>query len=202
MLRVFLLGGCVAGFAAAQAAPGDPPALAGAWKLDESASDSIKERFSHFRKAKRGGFRDGGIGGRTDAAGSGRRRKGLDDEDSAPRGSLRDLVSAARLSIAGRERVSIIYDEHIRRDLEPNPHGRVYSASGEELVVDRFGYTLSFWDGDALVIETTTRRGLDIVERYRVNRAANRLTVDISVTPPGEFGVEILRVFDREPTDS
>lgn len=200
--RVILLCGCAAVFSTAPAAPGNRAALAGAWILDEAASDSIDERFSHFRKAKRGGFRDGGIGGRTDRAGSGRRSKGLDDEDSAPRGSLRDLVSAARLSITGGERVSIMYDAHISRDLEPNPDGRVYSASGDELVVDRFGYTLAFWDGDVLVIETTTRRGLDVVERYRVNRAGDRLTVEISVTPSGEFGVDILRVFERDPRRS
>ena len=203
ILRVILLCSCMSGLTAVQAAPADPAAFTGAWILDEAASDSVEKRFSHFRKAKRGGFRDGGIGGRTDAAGSGRRRKqGPDDEDVAPRGSLRDLVSAAHLSITGREHVSIIYDGSITRTPEPNPNGRVYSASGDELVVDRFGYTLAFWDGEVLVIETTTRHGLDIVERYRVNRAADRLTVDISVTPPGEFGVEILRVFERAPTDS
>lgn len=200
--KVFLLCGAAAVFSLALAAPENRTALAGTWILDESASDSIDERFSHFRKAKRGGFRDDGIGGRTDRAGSGRSRTGGDDEDVTPRGSLRDLVSAARLSIAGREHVSIRYDEHITRNLEPNPNGRVYSASGDELVVDRFGYTLSFWEGDVLVIETTTRRGLDVIERYRLDRDADRLTVEISVTPSGEFGVDILRVFERKPARS
>lgn len=191
---------CATLYNTALAAADDPVPLSGSWVLDEAASDSIKERFKHFRKSKRGGFRDGGIGGKTDRAGSGRKRSA--DDDAAPRGSVRDLVSAARLSIAGREHVSIVYDDRITRELEPNPNGRVYSASGDELVVDRFGYTLSFWEGDVLVIETTTRRGLDIVERYRVDRAAKRLTVEISVTPSGEFGVDILRVFDRERSPS
>ncbi len=199
---MILFCGCAAAFSVAPAAPDNRAALAGTWILNESASDSIDERFSHFRKAKRGGFRDDGIGGRTDRTGSRRSRKGGDDEDVAPRGSLRDLVSAARLAIAGQEHVSISYDEQITRKLEPNPNGRVYSASGDELVVDRFGYTLSFWDGDVLVIETTTRRGLDVVERYRLDRGADRLTVEISVTPSGEFGVDILRVFEREQSPS
>lgn len=199
MLRAMLLWGCVA--AGAHAAPGAAATLSGDWTLDEEASDSVEERFSHFRKVKpSGGFRNGGIGGRTDAPGSGRGRKGADQEDASPRGSLRKLVSAARLSIDAGDRVSIVYDGSITRHLEPNPNGRVYSASGEELVVDRFGYTLSFWDGGVLVIETTTRQGLDVVERYRLNRAANRLSVDISVTPPGEFGVDVLRIFDRSGT--
>ena len=191
---------CAAAFTAVPAAAANSVPLAGSWILDEAASDSIEERFKHFRKSKRGGFRDGGIGGKTDRAGSGRKRR--DGEDAAPRGSVRALVSATRLSIAGTEHVSIVYDGRITRNLEPNPNGRVYSASGDELVVDRFGYTLSFWDGDVLVIETTTRHGLDVVERYRVNGADNRLTVEISVTPSGEFGVDILRVFEREPTPS
>ncbi len=195
LLSVVAVCVCAAGFTAAAAAVEAAAPLAGTWILDTAASDSVEERFKHFRKAKRGGFRDGGIGGRTDRSGSGRKRSG--DDDATPRGSVRDLVSAARLSIAGREHISIVYDERITRQLEPNPNGRVYSASGDELVIDRFGYTLSFWEGDVLVIETTTRRGLDVVERYRVDRAAKRLTVEISVTPSGEFGVDILRVFDR-----
>lgn len=200
ILKAVVLCVCATGYSAVPAAADDPVPVAGSWVLDEAASDSVEERFKHFRKAKRGGFRDGGIGGKPDRAGS--RRKRSAEDDAAPRGSLRDLVAAARLSIAGREHVSIVYDGRITREFEPNPNGRVYSASGDELVVDRFGYTLSFWEGDVLVIETTTRRGLDIVERYRVDRAAQRLTVEISVTPSGEFGVDILRVFDREQSSS
>lgn len=200
ILRVVLMCIYATGLATAPAVAEEAAPLVGTWILDEAASDSVEERFKHFRKSKRGGFRDGGIGGRTDRAGSGHNRYA--EDDAAPRGSVRDLVSATHLSITGSEHVSIVYDEHITRTLEPNPNGRVYSASGEELVVDRFGYTLSFWEGDVLVIETTTRRGLDVVERYRMDRAAKRLTVEISVTPSGEFGVDILRVFDREQASS
>jgi len=177
-------------------------AIDGAWTLNVKASDSVDEKFKHFRKTRRGGFRDGGIGAGKGGKMGGQHGEAADDGAERRAGTIRDIVGAEQLDIAGRESVSIDYNGIITRELSPNPHGRVYSASGAELVTDRFGHTLSFWQGNTLVVETTTRRGLDVIERFRIDRDSGRLVVDIKVTPSGEFGVEFSRVFDRSAAGS
>ena len=118
------------------------------------------------------------------------------DEDALI-SSMRKIISAERLRIEGLDKVVITYDEKFVRDFVPNPGGRIYSASGDELIEDEFGFTLSFWRKNVLVVETATHRGVDIVERYKYDPEKSRLIISSTVTPSGREGIKIVRVFVR-----
>jgi hypothetical protein len=181
-------------------------AVIGKWQLNDRLSDSVEKKFRAFEEPIRGGFRDGGIG-------SGRNRNlgratgdpsaleiefQADDPDRIARTSkMRKVVSATSVHIGGVEELLVVYDDEIKRKLVPNPHGRIFSASGDELIADRFGHTLSFWQKHVLVVETKTRGGVNVVERYRYDRRISKLRVSTSVTPSGRAGIEFERVYDR-----
>jgi len=181
-------------------------AVIGQWQLNDGLSDSVEKKYRAFEEPVRGGFRNGGIG-------AGRNRKlgrstggpsaveiefRHDDPDRIARTStMRKVVSAKSLNIGGGDELLVVYDDEHKRKLVPNPYGRVFSASGDELIADRFGHTLSFWQKNVLVVETKTRGGVNIVERYRFDRRISKLRVSTSVTPSGRAGIKFERVYDR-----
>ncbi|CAN0491355.1 unnamed protein product, partial [Phaeothamnion confervicola] len=64
------------------------------------------------------------------------------------------MVKAESLNIAeevGGYRVT--YDNDLPRSVRPNANGKVFSAKGNELVQDTFGFTLTYWENDSLVVE-------------------------------------------------
>lgn len=186
-------------------------AIIGNWQLNDRLSDSARKKFEAFDAPVRGGFRDGGIG-------AGRNRKlgrasgdpsaleiefRHDDPDRIARTSkMRKVVSAAALKIGGNKELLVVYDDEHKRKFVPNPHGRIFSASGDELIADRFGHTLSFWQKHVLVVETKTRDGVNVVERYRYDRRISKLRISTSVTPSGRSGIEFERVYDRLDADT
>ena len=197
VMIVFLLG---SGWLAGNGVAADEiaaPAIHGHWVLNARASDSAKKRFKAFEEPPRGGFRQGGIG----VGKNGRLNRGGDDGDQpdmdARYVSMRTIVGADSIYIDGFEAVTIVYDGEVTRNLVPNPHGRVYSASGQELVEDEFGHTLSFWGGSVLVVETTTFRSVKIVERYRADSKNDQLIISTEIKPSGRAAVDLVRVFDR-----
>jgi hypothetical protein len=114
-------------------------------------------------------------------------------------GTAYPLVIAQRLDIASiaPDRLAITYDEALPRELRLNPAGRVFSASGGELVEDTIGYSLAYRDGDSVVIETDPPDGGKVTERLRVTAAPRRLEYSIRIdmrvlTEPVEF----VRVMD------
>jgi hypothetical protein len=179
-------------------------AIVGAWILNEDRSDSAREKFEAFDEPVRGGFREGGIGagtrGRLGAKSGDPSASELeylaDDPDRIARNvSMREILFAGSINIAGDKELVVIYDEQYQRKLVPNPYGRVFSASGDELIADDYGHTLSFWRKNELVVETKTE-GVSIVERYRFEPKGARLKVSTSVTPSGRAGIEFVRIFD------
>ncbi len=177
--------------------------IQGEWVINAAASDSVTEKYAAFVAPRQGGFRNGGIG--TGSSGkpgsSGPSRRGpvalSEPDEDALTSSTRKIISAERLRIEGLDKVAITYDEKFVRNFVPNPGGRIYSASGDELIEDEFGFTLSYWRKNVLVVETATRRGVDIVERYKYDREKSRLTISSTVTPSGREGIKIVRVFVR-----
>jgi len=177
--------------------------IQGEWVINAAASDSVTEKYAAFVAPRQGGFRNGGIGtGRSGKLGSsGPSRRGpvalSEPDEEALISSMRKIISAERLRIEGLDKVVITYDEKFMRNFVPNPGGRIYSASGDELIEDEFGFTLSYWRKNVLVVETATHRGVDIVERYKYDREKSRLTISSTVTPSGREGIKIVRVFVR-----
>ncbi len=197
---------------AAAASPETP--LLGHWVLDEEHSDDPEEAFDgKLRKRRAGGFPGAGPGapppGAPDSGPAMAQREYWEElRKSKERRSRKDirrlgtaypLLTAASLDIsAGAQGLSFLYDELLPRTVRPNPDGRVYSASGEELVADSIGYTLSYWDKGELVLETDPPDGGSYVERLILNGATQRLEyrirLDLRVL---EEPVELTRVFAR-----
>ncbi|MFT4564492.1 MAG: hypothetical protein ACI9BW_004259 [Gammaproteobacteria bacterium] len=178
--------------------------IVGVWTLNVALSDSVEKKFSAFDEPVRGGFREGGIGAGTRGKlgpKSGARTATeieyqADEPDRIARTvSMRKILSAPSIAITGDKELLVIYDEKYQRKLIPNPYGRVFSASGDELIADDYGYTLSFWRKNELVVETTSQ-GVDIVERYRYQPKNSKLKVSTSVTPSGRAGIQFVRIFD------
>ena len=110
---------------------------------------------------------------------------------------MQQILGAKALHIDGYGDVAVTYDGKITRYLAPHPDGRVFSASGKELVGDEFGLTLSYWDDTVLVVETTTPWGVKLVERFRHTNQASSLVVLVSLAPPGRDPVQWSRIYER-----
>lgn len=97
-------------------------------------------------------------------------------------GTAYPLVKAERLTLVEEEGgMGITYDGDLPRSLRPNPNGKVFSAKGDELVHDTFGYTLSYWDRDSLVLESDAPEGGRIVERLTVRENPHQLEYVVRV---------------------
>ncbi|MDP6183082.1 MAG: hypothetical protein QF609_04630 [Gammaproteobacteria bacterium] len=184
--------GLAPGWGPAVAADGTSSAgVQGAWRLDQSASDSFEDTLEATAERRSAGFREGRL--IPDAAGFKREKKARRRRFEA----VSRIAAAEAIDIAGYREVTITYDGQVTRTLAPNPNGRVYSASGDELVKDEFGYTLSFWIKGVLVVETNDDRGIKMTERYRFKPDTAQLVVSISVKSSGGKPMDVLRVFDR-----
>ena len=93
----------------------------------------------------------------------------------------------------------IVYAGELPRELRPNPRGRVFSASGEELVVDTFGHTLAYWHDSALTLELDPPGGGKIVEKFALDGQPPRLHHILMLDLPAlNENVRIERVFEAE----
>ena len=156
--------------------------LRGFWIVDEAQSDSIQDKLSGLRDRPKTGLHIGRGAlshGRFGGGGSGPRGPGSSRKDQ-PFGKLFLIMAARAIHIDGYGEVVLTYDGKATRYLAPNPAGRVFSASGSELVGDEFGQSLSYWEANDLIVETATARGAQLVERYKSTAAGNGLVVSVS----------------------
>lgn len=189
-------------------------ALSGSWALDAKASDDPEDEFDG--KLRRLPFpTPATLGGDVRPQHGDPRRDRIEAAQEAywdqirqteERRSLRNfhrlgtvypLLTAERLEITpARDGYEILYDGDLPREVRPNAAGRVFSASGDELVADTFGHTLSYYEGTTLVLETDPPDGGKYFEYLSVSadRLEYRFKVDLRVlTEP----VEVRRVFVR-----
>ena len=112
-------------------------------------------------------------------------------------GTAYPLVKNKRFDIRRRAKgYEFTYDGALPREVRPNPTGRVYSASGDELVVDTLGHTLSYWEGGMLVLEGDPPTGGKIIERFAIEENPLRLTYSINIRMNILKGpVELRRVY-------
>lgn len=169
------------------------PDIGGAWVAPEDSDDIVedafdgklfKERFPTPQGGKDTPGGDSARGMRQSAYWETlRERKESRSMKNLHRlGAAYPLVTASRFDItpAGNGYV-VVYNNDLPRDVKPNPEGRIFTASGDELVVDTLGYSLSWWDKDTLVIESDTPRGGKVVEKFRVTDNPRRLHHSVSV---------------------
>ncbi|MEQ8233681.1 MAG: hypothetical protein RLW61_20465 [Gammaproteobacteria bacterium] len=209
LLGLVLLVGVMAG---ARAAGGDVTALSGHWTLDEDASDDPEDVFDG-KLRRRGLSLDTPLsrtptGERPTIADKSQenywRSVAEKDERRAMRnlrrlGTVYPLITSTALDISTAEGgLTVVYDGELPRFVRPNPAGRVFSASGDELVADTLGYTLAYWDAGDLVLETDPPDGGKYIERLHLAAGGERIEYHVKVrgrmlTEP----VELMRAFTR-----
>lgn len=186
----------------------DPTTLIGSWVLNKKGSADPEDAFSG--KLRHDSYPVPVLGG------PGARQEGRDLHQMAYWETIRDgkernsskklkrlgtaypLVKADQLTIAEAEGgYRLTYDDALPRTIRPNPKGHIYSAKGDELVEDSFGFTLSYWDKDTLVLEADAPDGGKIIERLTVRENPHQLEYVIRVAlPVVKQPVELKRLFD------
>jgi hypothetical protein len=184
------------------------PAIVGAWTLDEKASADPEKIFKnkHGRHSEEVPILQSG----------GERSTPYDLKQLAYWDSVRDgkeprplkklrhlgiaypMVKAERLDISDEDGgYRVTYDNDLPRSLRPNPNGKVFSAKGDELVQDTFGYTLTYWENDSLVVEADAPEGGKVTEKFTVRENPHQLEYVVRVQLRMQHKpVEIRRVFN------
>lgn len=191
-LRACLLASAFAGTAAPAADVMVLPEYAGRWIVDEKASDDVEAKMKEMRPMR--------MRPREETSGE-RRAEGRDttikhpevekedDETSflgglfgrskKPRrtGPMQKLMATRVIEItADPNGYLVTYDGALQRHVTPHL-GKVYSASGAELVADDLGETLGYWQDGDLVLETEMKPRGYLVQRFTLSPEHDRLTV-------------------------
>lgn len=172
--------------------PSAAPALIGAWTLDEKGSadaeklvkGKVRKRGEPMPVMQSGGERNTPYD-LAQLAYWETVREGKEDKPSKilrRLGIAYPLLKAERIDLAEEaEGVRITYDVNLPRSVRPNPNGKVFSAKGDELVQDTFGYNLSYWENDSLVVETDAPEGGKVTERFTVRENPHQLEYVVRV---------------------
>jgi hypothetical protein len=168
------------------------PAVTGGWILHEKGSEDAEKLLKG--KLRRGSdpmpvMRSGGERSTThDLAQLAYWESVRDGKDAEPSRMLRrlgiayPLVKATRLELAEEgDGYRLTYDNELPRSVRPNPNGKVFSAKGDELVRDTFGYTLTYWENDSLVVETDAPEGGKVIEKFTVRENPHQLEYVVRV---------------------
>lgn len=188
--------------------------LNGTWALDEEASQNLDDVAREFnrgqnererRKEKQGFSRDemttNSGGNRYDKQMRATTRMIREDNRSKVwdvADNARLLLEAESIRLYESRKVAVLYGSDAKRLLTVNPAGRAYSASGTQITRDQFGRSLTYRDGEAIVIETDLVSGDRLVERFVPDSEADRMMMEIRLQE-GARGpwLEFVRVFDR-----
>lgn len=190
----------------------DADRLNGHWTLDEDRSEDAEDAFDGKLRKRRFGSSlpdsSSGPGGRRTVADKSQDeywRTVAEKEERRSAGNLSrlgtvyPLITATELDISpARGGLEIVYDKLLQRFVRPNPDGRVFSASGDELVADTIGYTLAYWEGTDLMLETDPPDGGKYIERLRLSDDGQRIEYRVKVRGRVlEEPVEMTREFVR-----
>ncbi len=165
-------------------------ALAGRWQLDVAASTDPAAELKGIRASK---VRTAG----PDMPSSGKRpgqateqrywqeanagEQWRHSKELVHAGPLQRILESENLEIITRDSGYLfVYADGFERPVVPNAAGRVFTASGEELVETEIGYTLAYWEGDTLVLETRIERGGEMFERITIDQD-QRLSINITI---------------------
>lgn len=166
------------------------PTLAGRWQLDADAStDPAAElkgiRASKIRSASRTPQASGSRPGQAteqrywQEANAGEQWR--HSKELVHAGPLQRILESENLEIIPRDDGYLfIYADGFERPVVPNAAGRVFTASGEELVKTDIGYTLAYWEDNTLVLETRIERGGEMFERIAIE-PDRRLRINITI---------------------
>ncbi|MEM7541340.1 MAG: hypothetical protein AAF384_07095 [Pseudomonadota bacterium] len=111
---------------------------------------------------------------------------------------IEQMLHAQTLRIHNARKVVLLYDSGRKRLLTVNPAGRAYSVRGTEISKDDVGTSLTYFDEEALIVETDVRYGGKMVERFE-RAEEGRLRVVVRVQEPaGGPWLEYVRFFDPQ----
>ena len=192
-----------------------PVNLSGLWVIDETASDDPEPQLKDIGKRK----------GKKPKQSESEHREGdkdvgddtfrrcwahvADDKEwrsvanAGRKGSIKSLVFNKRLAIAATEDgFKVWYQDGFVRDINPNPYGRVFSASGDELVANDLGRTLSYVKKGKIISETRIEPRGDILETFLLSDDKKTLTVTIKVDRPDWSKIVKLKKVYRRTGDT
>jgi hypothetical protein len=165
--------------------------IIGRWQLDATESADAADELKGIRVSKRK-KRPEAVSKPRERTGERARRRYWQEanaghdwrhtEGLAHAGPLQRLLESDNLEIVPNGSGFVfIYADGYERDVVPNPSGRIFTASGDELVRDEIGYTLAFWDDARLVLETRIKGGGKLIERISTSADGAKLTVEIEI---------------------
>jgi hypothetical protein len=109
------------------------------------------------------------------------------------------LIGAASIKLYVARKIAVLYDGGIRRLLTINPGGRAFSLRGSEITDDEIGRSLTYFEDEALIIETEFGVGGRLVERYSVAGDGARLVATLRVQEAARGPwLEFVREYVRE----
>lgn len=171
--------------------------LSGFWELDTARSDDPEEiikSLGKINKKKQKQTIDTDNGKRKPIGGDTYRRywehvsedrEWRKTADAAHGGTVRSILVNSRLAAAATEDgFKVWYQDGFVRDINPNPYGRIFSASGDELVTNDLGRTLSYEKKGKIISETRIKPRGEIVESFAIEDAGQTLVVKIKVDRP------------------
>ena len=190
-------------------ATADPAPITGIWKLDPKVSGDPTKELKGIRVVKRTkkpayagpDAKKGPLSGTQrrywEYASEGKHRSY--SKKLAHAGPLQRILESQNLEILSvEEGYLVVYADGYERRIIPSPAGRVFTASGDELVKTDIGFTLAFWKNASLHFETRIEGGGKLTERLTTSPDGNRLTVKIEIDRRDwKWIVNIDRVFDR-----
>jgi hypothetical protein len=115
-----------------------------------------------------------------------------------PTKMVRLMVEAKSLKVYISDQVIVAYDNgKVKRRIDPNPKGRVHSATGKGTSKDTIGTTMAYLDADAVVIETFTNSAERLMERLEISRNNQlKLTTELR-NPQWKHSITFVRMYDR-----
>lgn len=184
----------------------DLSALSGNWILDEDASGTLAVETNRLKTEERDYQSEYGSsenGEKPDPFGKRRygdkdwqtRRSGLVSNASVV---VRQMLECTELKLYVADRIVVSYDGKVKRLINPNPAGRVYSATGKGVSTDTVGQTLAYLDDASFVIETRTNAAERMAERFALTDE-DKLKITVSLkNPEWRREIEFVRYFVRE----
>ena len=108
------------------------------------------------------------------------------------------ILESKSIKLYRARKIAILYDGKQKRLLKVNPSGRAYSVKGTEITDDEVGSSLTYFDDDYLVIETSPPVGGQLIERYHLDDSQNQMVQELSIEErPGGPTLEFARRFNR-----
>jgi len=167
---------------------GEPTGIEGRWRLDADSSTDAAKELKGIRASKKKSKSGPGPSPAREAGRSTEQRYWQEanagkewrhSNELVHAGPLQRLLESDNLEIVARDNGYLfIYADGYERSIVPNPGGRVFTASGDEMVKTDVGTTLAYWDAGTLVLETRLRSG-KLIERIETNGDELSLTIEI-----------------------